>query len=88
MKDDSSLPACARVHPGQPSVVTVTHCVSKGGTPFDRRVCTTCKSTTALKQPRTGKRFGEQSREQLLLRNPYRVAQLNWTPPKMLKEPA
>lgn len=80
-----TLTACARIHPGVPSNVQVSHCKSKFGKPYSREICTVCKEHTARSMARAGGGFISSRGPSPGVREPYGVVSLNWTPPERVE---
>jgi hypothetical protein len=81
MSERTSLPACERLHPGQPSGIEVSLVHKTDGTTYERRICTTCRSAIASSQSRNGKTFGAQAPP---LKKRYGVNQLSWAAPEVV----
>ena len=83
MTERTSLPACAKNHPGTPSVIKVTIVTFANGTTFERAHCTVCGQinarTVAHKLEAGAVRRSSSNLEC------YGVVRLNWTPPEMLR---
>jgi hypothetical protein len=71
----TSLPACAKNHPGVESVIKVTLCQPVGAPAFERPYCIICAQ---INQPK-GRALRNRSVPEF-----YGVQRLSWTPPERL----